>query len=107
MTPISWSAMASSPEVTCSPEATTVSYSRASWSGAAAARPGDELVGRSGHGRDHDRDLVAGIDLALDVARDVPDALDVGDRRAAELHHQPCHRLAVGNPRPPEKGAPS
>ena len=31
--------------------------------------PGDELVGLAGHGRDDDRDLVAGVDLAFDVAR--------------------------------------
>ena len=31
LTPIDWSTMASSPEVTCSPEATTASYSRASY----------------------------------------------------------------------------
>jgi len=31
---------------------------------------------------------MAGVDLALDVMRDVADAVDVGDRRTAELHHQ-------------------
>ena len=61
------------------------------------AAPGDQLVGLAGHGRDHDGDLVAGIDLALDVARDVADAVDVGDRRAAEFHHQPGHE-ASGSP---------
>ena len=34
---------------------------------------------------------MAGVDLALDVARDVADALDVGDRRAAEFHHEAGH----------------
>ena len=53
--------------------------------------PGDQLVGRAGHGRDHDGDLMAGVDLALDVARDVADAVDIGDRRSAEFHHQACH----------------
>ena len=77
--------------MTCSPEATTASYSRASCSGDAAAAPADQLVGRAGHGGHHDRDLVAGVDLALDVAGDVADAVDVGDRRAAELHHQTGH----------------
>ena len=43
------------------------------------AAPGDQLVGLAGHGGDHDRDLMAGVDLALDVARDVADAVD--DRR--------------------------
>ena len=46
-----------------------------------------ELVGGAGHGRDHDRDLVAGLDLALDAAGDVADAVEVGDRGAAEFHH--------------------
>ena len=55
------------------------------------AAPLDQPVGGSRHGRDHHRDLVAGIDLALDVARHVADALDVGDRGAAELHHQASH----------------
>ena len=52
----------------------------------------DQLVGLAGHGRDHHRDLVAGLDLALDEARDAPDALEVGHRGAAEFHHQPGHR---------------
>jgi hypothetical protein len=34
---------------------------------------------------------VAGIDLALDVARDVADSVDVGDRGAAELHDETSH----------------
>ena len=34
---------------------------------------------------------MAGVDLALDVARDVADAVDVGDRRSAEFHHKPGH----------------
>ena len=55
------------------------------------AAPGDELVGRARHGRDHDGDLMAGVDLALDVARDVADAVDIGDRGSAEFHHQTGH----------------
>ena len=95
VTPISCSTIASSPAVTCSPEATTASYSRASCSGDGFAAPGDQLVGLAGHGRDHDGDLVAGVDLALHVARDVADALDVGDRRAAEFHHQTGHETKL------------
>ncbi len=53
--------------------------------------PGDQLVGLARHGRDHDGDLVAGIDLALDVARDVADTVDIGDGRAAEFHHKTGH----------------
>ena len=53
--------------------------------------PGDELVGGARHGRDHDGDLMAGIDLALDVTRDVADAVDIGDRRSAEFHDKTGH----------------
>ncbi len=53
--------------------------------------PSDELIGRAGHGRDHDGDFVAGIDLALDVTRDVADAVDIGDRGAAEFHDETGH----------------
>ena len=49
--------------------------------------PADQLIGRAGHGRDHDGDLVAGVDLALDPRGDRLDALEVGHRGAAELHH--------------------
>ena len=55
------------------------------------AAPGHELVGDAGHGGDDDRHLVAGVDLALDVARDVADAVDVGDRGSAELHDEAGH----------------
>ncbi len=34
---------------------------------------------------------MAGIDLALDVARDVADAVDVGDGGAAEFHDETRH----------------
>jgi 2-polyprenyl-6-hydroxyphenyl methylase/3-demethylubiquinone-9 3-methyltransferase len=59
--------------------------------GGAVAAPGHQLVGLAGHGRDHDRDLVSGVDLALDVTRDIADALDIGNRGSAELHHQASH----------------
>ena len=55
------------------------------------AAPGHELVGDAGHGGDDDRHLMAGVDLALDVARDVADAVDVGDRGSAELHDESGH----------------
>jgi hypothetical protein len=35
---------------------------------------------------------MAGIDLALDVLRDIADAVDIGDRRSAEFHHQTSHQ---------------
>jgi hypothetical protein len=47
--------------------------------------PPDQLVGRAGHRRHDDRDLVAGIDLAFDPARGVCDPLDVGNRCAANF----------------------
>jgi hypothetical protein len=34
---------------------------------------------------------MAGRDLALDVARYDADAVEIGDRRSAEFHHQPSH----------------
>ena len=51
------------------------------------ATPGHELIGGPGHRGDHHRHLVAGVDLAFHVASDIADALDVGDRGPAELHH--------------------
>ena len=65
--------------------------------------PGDQLVGGPGHGRNHHGNLVAGVDLALDVAGDDADALDVGDRRAAELHDQTCHFPVRTTPIAPRK----
>ena len=53
--------------------------------------PPHELVGDARHGRDHDGDLMAGGDLAPDVTRHVADAVDVGDRRSAELHDETGH----------------
>ena len=53
--------------------------------------PGNELVGGAGHCRDHDRHLIAGVDLALDVARNVADAVEIGDRSSAEFHHEASH----------------
>ena len=84
------SAMASSPAVTCSPAATTTSYSRCRHASVRPAwrrlGPGHQLVGLAGHGGDHHGDLVAALDLALHQAGDMADALDVGHRRAAEFH---------------------
>ena len=53
--------------------------------------PGDQLIRRSGHGGDHDGNFVPGIDLALDVAGNVADALDSGDRGPAEFHDKTSH----------------
>ena len=51
----------------------------------------DQFVGDAGHRGDHQADLVAGVDLRLDPLGDALDALDVGDRGAAELHHDAGH----------------
>ena len=53
--------------------------------------PAHELIGGSRHRRHDDGDIMAGIDLALDVTRDVADAIDIGDRSAAEFHYQTGH----------------
>ncbi len=53
--------------------------------------PLHQPVGRARHRRDDDGDLMAGVDLALDVARDIADAVDIGDRRSAEFHDQTSH----------------
>ena len=89
--PMPSSVIASSPEVTCSPEATTASYSRASCSAAAARHQVTSWLVVAGHGRHHHGDLMAGVDLALDMARHVADAIDIGDRGSAEFHHKPGH----------------
>jgi hypothetical protein len=85
--------MASRPAVTCSPDATMASYS-SSDSGSPCGRaaravgPGHQLVGLARHGRDHHRDLLARRHFGRDQARHPADALQVGHRGAAELHHQ-------------------
>ena len=41
----------------------------------------------------HDGDLVAAVHLALDALGDVADAVEVGDGRAAEFHHDARHLI--------------
>jgi hypothetical protein len=55
------------------------------------ATPFHKPVGGSRHGRDHDGDLMTGVDLTLDMACDVADPLDIGHRGAAEFHDQSSH----------------
>ena len=59
--------------------------------GGGLAAPFHQLVGLAGHRGHHDGDVMAGIDLALHMARDVADAVDIGDGRAAEFHHEAAH----------------
>ena len=47
--------------------------------GGGLATPTYQPIGGARHGRDHNRDLVAGVDLALDVPSHVANVLDVGD----------------------------
>ena len=57
--------------------------------------PVDELIGGAGHRRNDDRNLIAGIDLALDPASGVPDPLDVGDRGSTEFLNDARHASLV------------
>ena len=52
--------------------------------GPASARPVDQLVRRARHRRNNHGDLMAGIDLALDVLCDIADAIEIGDGCAAD-----------------------
>jgi hypothetical protein len=56
----------------------------------------DQLIGYARHRGHHDGHVVAGIDLAFDVARHIADAVDIRDRRSAELHNQPWHSVPGG-----------
>ena len=51
-----------------------------------------QLVGGVTHGRDHDRHLVAGPVHGDDALGDASHRLGVGDRGAAELHHEQSHQ---------------
>ena len=97
-TPLAWSAMASSPLVTCSPVATTVSYSRASCSGDSSWHQRTSPLVDARHGRDHHRDLVPGLHLALHPARNGADTVEIGDGGAAELHHDAGHVVSGALP---------
>ena len=55
------------------------------------AAPFHQFIGLAGHRRHHHGDIVAGIDLALHMERDVADAVDIGDGCAAEFHHEAAH----------------
>ena len=56
-----------------------------------ALHPVDQLIGLAGHRRDDHGDLVAGFHLAFDVTRHVADAVQIGNRGAAEFHHDARH----------------
>jgi hypothetical protein len=84
-TPASCRASAVSAAVTCSPVATSASLSRSSGVRAGGLRERQQAVRLARHRRDDDDDVVPAAPRAPDAARDVADAVDVGDRRAAVL----------------------
>jgi hypothetical protein len=51
----------------------------------------EQLVGLLAHGRDHDHDLVAALERARDVIRDLTDAVGIGNGRATELLDDETH----------------
>ena len=59
--------------------------------GACLPAPRDQLVGLARHRGDDNRDFEARVDLPFHMRGDVADAWKVGDRRAAEFHHQTRH----------------
>ncbi len=61
----------------------------------------DELVGLARHGRDDHGHLVAGVHLAFDVARDVPDPVDVGDGGGREFENETRHDFRPMSSGPP------
>ena len=53
--------------------------------------PSDQLVGLACHGRNHNRNLIAGIDLALHMPCNIADPVHIPDGGTAEFHHETCH----------------
>ena len=48
--------------------------------------PADQFIGLAGHGGDDHGHVMASVHLALDVVRNIADAVYIGDGRAAEFH---------------------
>ena len=48
--------------------------------------PTHEFIGFPGHCRHDDRDIETGVEFPFNMARDISNALDIGDRGAAEFH---------------------
>ena len=96
--------------MTCSPEATTASYPRASWIADGrstillrclkpqASSTGHELVGPPGHRRDHDRDDVARRPPRVSHRPRRCGCAPRRDRRPAEIQHQPGHATSKDAP---------
>ena len=56
--------------------------------------PADKLIGRPGHRRDNDGDVMARQALPRDVPCNIANAFYVRDRCAAKFHHKTGHRVA-------------
>ena len=56
----------------------------------------EQPIGLAGHRRNDDDELMALAVITGDAARDVADALDAADRRAAVFLDDQCHRILVG-----------
>ena len=91
--PMFCSTMASSPAVTCSPEETTASYSRASCRMEAERQSATSLLVSPAMAETTTATSWPAFDLAPHVARHVADAVEVGDRRSAEFHHETGHAV--------------
>ena len=56
-----------------------------------------QIIGHARHRRQHHGNFIAAVVLRLDASRDMPDALKVADRGAAEFLYNACHRLESVN----------
>ena len=86
--------IASRPAVTCSPEATTTSYSSSDAGTPGAAAPAPSVQATSSlvcpaMAETTTATSMPGLDLGGHQPRHAADALQVGHRGAAEFHHQP------------------
>ena len=95
MTPMPSSTIASRPAVTCSPEATTASYSRASCRGAASRHQATSSLVLPAMAETTTATSWPASTSRLTWLRDIADAVDVGDRGSAEFHHQAGHAERV------------
>ena len=87
-----------------SPAVISMSISRPGLGARHLAGQVEQVVGLLAHGRDRHHDLVAAADGAGHVVGDGAHPLGVGDRGAAELHHQQGHgapRVPAGSPAAP------
>jgi hypothetical protein len=57
--------------------------------------PFDELIGVTGHCGDNDSAMMPRFHFALHMQRDIPNPIEVANRRPSEFHHQNGHELAL------------